>query len=142
MIKLLKPANIAFYFLMPVFFFFVGIYAALLVGAGKNQMLAGGAIVLCWGIIFSAAAFICSLFIAHYTRNIIIVRLDWILLILLIILYGITHSRYLERRKEQRQIKTLDQNENIPKPSTRNLRTYASSSWGNEVFLWKAGPWA
>lgn len=108
--KLLKPSNIAFYFLMFFVFFFVGIYMAGIVGAGKNQMLAGGAIVLGWGVMFAVIAFLASFFIALNTPHKTIVRLNWILLILLVVAYGITHFRYLERQKdkEKEELNTIE----------------------------------
>jgi len=99
--KYFKLANIAFYILMFIVFFFVGVYVAGILGAGKNQMLAGGAIVLGWGVLFAGIAFIVSFFIVHYIEHPVIVRLNWILLVLLLILYGITHYRYIERQKEE-----------------------------------------
>jgi len=99
--KLLKPANIAFYFLMLFFFFMVGMYVAGLLEVGKNQGLAGGAIVLGWGVLFAAIAFVSSFFIAHIVTHKKIVRLNWLLLFLLIIVYAITHYRYLERQKSK-----------------------------------------
>ena len=82
-------------------FFFIGVYAAGFVGAGKNQMLAGGAIILGWGVMFAGIAFLGSFFIAYYVQRKSIVRLNWILLIMLVVLYGVTHYRYIERQKEK-----------------------------------------
>ncbi len=127
-----KPASIAFYFLMLIVFFIIGIYIAGFVGAGKNQMLAGGAIVVGWGVLFAAIAFFASFFIVYYTQHRNIVRLNWILLVLLVILYGITQYRYIERqkekkneevRKEQPQKKTT---ESVPvEPSSMNYEKIA-----------------
>ncbi|SMO49556.1 hypothetical protein SAMN06265379_1028 [Saccharicrinis carchari] len=101
--KLLKPASIAFYLLMFVLFFIVGVYVPILIGAGKNQMLAGGAIILGWGVMFAGIAFIASFFIVYYVPHKIIVKLNWLFLILLAISYGITHLRYLQRNKKRQQ---------------------------------------
>ena len=103
--RFFKLANLAFYFLMLIVFFFIGIYVAGFVGAGKNQMLAGGAIVVGWGVMFAFVAFISSFFIAYFVEHKYIVRLNWVLLVLLIMLYGITHLRYLERQKEKEREK-------------------------------------
>ena len=97
--KLLKPASFGFYFLMLFVFFFIGIYVAGFVGAGKNQMLAGGAIVLGWGVMFAGIAFVASFIIARYAPHRNIVRLNWLLLIVLGSLYGITHYRYVQKQK-------------------------------------------
>jgi len=101
--KLLKPASFAFYFLMLLVFFIVGIYVAKLIGAGKNQMLAGGAIVLGWGVMFAGGALLVSFFIVRYVSHKIIVRLNWILLVAIGILYGITHYQYLQREKQKEE---------------------------------------
>ncbi len=101
--KLLKPANIAFYFLMLLVFFAIGLYVAGLLGAGKNQGLAGGAIVLGYGVVFGIIAFISSFFIAYQIKHKLIIRFNWILLLLLVLAYGITHYRYLERQNKQKQ---------------------------------------
>ena len=57
-----KPARLAFYLLMLVGFFFLGLYFAALIDAGKGQGLAGGAIVLGYGILFGGVAFLASFF--------------------------------------------------------------------------------
>jgi hypothetical protein len=74
--KLFTPANIAFYVLMGIAFFIAGIFYANMIEAGKDQMLAGGAIVLGWGVLFGGIAFIASIFIAYYTSAQIIKRLN------------------------------------------------------------------
>ncbi|MGB1309404.1 MAG: hypothetical protein ACPG6B_10870 [Oceanihabitans sp.] len=103
-----KPASIAFYVLMFIVFFFIGIYVAKFMDAGKNQMLAGGAIVLGWGVLFAGIALIASIFIAYYLQLKKIIKLNWALLILLLILYGITHYNYLERKKEKAKKELLE----------------------------------
>lgn len=114
--NLLNPASIAFYFLMLIAFFFLGIYFAGFIEAGKNQGLAGGAIVLGYGVLFGGIAFIASFFIAYNLTTRKIVRLNWILLLLILIAYGITHYRYLERQKE-------DENEKVEMPRRKTTET-------------------
>lgn len=92
--KLLTPANIAFYVLMSIAFFY-----AVMIEAGKNQMLAGGAIVLGYGVLFGGIAFVASLFIAYYTKPTIIKRLNWMLLVIVILTIGIV--RYLNPRETE-----------------------------------------
>lgn len=101
--KLLKPASIGFYVLMLIVFFFVGIYIAKLIGAGEGQMLAGGAIVLGWGVLFGGIAFVLSFFLAYYIAHKFIVRLNILLLVALGTLYGITHYNYVQRQKEKEE---------------------------------------
>ena len=92
-------ARIAFCLLSLIVFFMVGIYAAILTDAAKGQMLAGGAIVLGWGVLFAAVSFIISIFIVRYFKPKLLVRVNWVLLGVLVIFYGITHYRFLERKK-------------------------------------------
>ncbi len=114
--KFLKVRSIAFYILMFAVAFFAGIYVALIAGAGEGQMLAGGAIVLFWGVIFAGIGFIASFFIVHFATSKTIVRLNWSLFVLLIIATGIAQFRYRESQKvkEERNIKE----ELKTKPST------------------------
>jgi len=97
--KLIKPASIAFYFLFAIVFFFLGMYIAGVTGVGKNQGLAGGAIVLVYGLFSGGLAFIASFFIVRYVLHKWVVRLNWLLLIIVAISYGLVHYSYLEREK-------------------------------------------
>jgi hypothetical protein len=101
--KILKPANLAFYFLTLLVFFVAGVYFAGLTGAGKNQGLAGGAIVLGWGVLFGGIAFFASFFIVHYAPQKVIVRLNYVLLLLVVMAYGITHYRFIQKQKRKTQ---------------------------------------
>ncbi len=101
--KTFKPANLAFYFLAPLAFFIAGLYFAGVTGAGKNQGLAGGAIVLGWGVLFGGIAFFASFFIVHYAPQKVIVRLNYLLLVLVIVAYGITHYRFIQKQKLKTQ---------------------------------------
>ncbi|MFZ1706005.1 MAG: hypothetical protein WAT79_16790 [Saprospiraceae bacterium] len=99
--KIFTLSKLSFYFLMFIVFFFIGMYIAGFIGVGKNQMLAGGAIVFGWGILFAILALIFSFFVVHIVQETSIVRFNWLLLIILLILYGITHYRYIEKQKEK-----------------------------------------
>jgi len=112
--KLLKPASIAFYFLFAIVFFFFGMYLAKVTGAAKDQGLAGGAIVFGWGVLFGGIAFIASFFIVRYAVHKWIVRLNWLLLMIVAISYGLIHYNYLEREKE----KEKSEQEFDPPPTT------------------------
>ena len=96
-----KPANIAFLLLVPVVSFVVGVYLAGIAGVGKGQMLAAAAIVLGWGFLFAGIAVFIAILIARSVQTHTLVKANWGLLILLLILYGITHYRYLERQKSK-----------------------------------------
>lgn len=115
-----KPARIAFYILMLLTFFIIGLYFASWIGAGKNQGLAGGAIVLGYGILFGGIAFITSFFIAYQIKHKLIIRMNWVLLLLLVTAYGITHYQYLERlnkQEEQRDFKDVPPTETKTEPT-------------------------
>ena len=86
---------------MIVLFFIVGLYVAKLCGAGKNQMLAGGAIVLMWGLLFALGAFIASLFVVRLVSQKMVIYLNWILLILVLGLYGYGYYRLSTRVKKE-----------------------------------------
>ena len=94
-----KPARLAFYLLMLVGFFFLGLYFAALIDAGKGQGLAGGAIVLGYGILFGGVAFLASFFIAGFIPHKYIIYANIILFALILLAYGITHYRYLQRKE-------------------------------------------
>lgn len=101
--KLLKPANIAFYFLMLLLFFVLGLYFASFIEAGKNQGLAGGAIVLGWGVLFGVIAFLASFFIANFTSVKTIIKINWLLLILLVATWSYKYYQFKIRDKEQEE---------------------------------------
>ena len=85
---------------MLVVFFLVGVYAAIWSGAGENQMLASAAIVLGWGFGFGVIAFLVSFYLVRVTPHQRIVRINWVLLVALIVFVGITQIRYMQRQKE------------------------------------------
>ena len=103
--KLLKPASLLFYFLMVVVFFIIGLYVAKLAGAGKNQMLAGGAIVLFYGLVSSGIAFLLALFVAHGVKHNSVIKFNKILAILFFLLVSITAYKVMAREKKEDPVK-------------------------------------
>lgn len=101
--KLLKPANICFYILMLLVCFSVGLFVAGAIGAGKNQGLAGGAIVVGYGFIFGVLGFIASFFIAFAVNIKSIIKMNWVLLIILICTFGFTYYKFSHRDKLQNE---------------------------------------
>ena len=71
--SLIKPASLLFYLLMILTAFILGLFYAGLIDAGKNQGLAGGAIVLGYGVSFSFVALIIALFLVYFLQHRIIV---------------------------------------------------------------------
>lgn len=97
--QMLKAYSFLLYFLAVLTSFFVGVTYAGIVEAGKNQGLAGGAIVLGYGVIGAFFGFIIALFIANKTNRRIIFRLNIILTISIICFYIYYHLKFLERQK-------------------------------------------
>ncbi|MDN3689593.1 hypothetical protein [Cyclobacterium jeungdonense] len=101
--KLLKPASLLFNVLCLLVFFLAGTFFAGWIEAGKNQGLAGGAIVFGWGILFAGIAFIVSLILTYHLIHRKIVIGNWVLLTCLLMGYGITHYRFVQRDKLQKE---------------------------------------
>lgn len=101
--KLLKPATIGFYILMLLVCFVVGLFVAGVLGAGKNQGLAGGAIVVGYGVLFGGLGFIASFFIVSAIAIKTIIKINWILLITLILTFGFTYYKFSQRDKKQKE---------------------------------------
>ena len=97
--KFIKPAKVIFTLLVLAASFLTGIYVAGIAGAGQGQMLAAAAIIIGWGISFAFITLIVTIFVIRTRPNKSFVRVNWGLLILLTIIYGITHYRYLERKR-------------------------------------------
>lgn len=101
--KLFKPASLLFNLLSLLVFFIVGMYFAGWTEAGINQGLAGGAIVLGWGLLFGVIAFIASFFATHHLAHKRIVVSNWVLFAALLLGYGVTHYRFTQRDKLQKE---------------------------------------
>jgi len=119
--RFLKPARIAFYFLMLVSFFIAGLYFAGIIDVGKGQGLAGGAIVLGYGVMFGFLALIASFFIAHFTPHRVIVYANIVLLAVILVSYGITHYRYVQREKVKEQNEQFKPVPTTPTPQTEPI---------------------
>ncbi len=111
--KLLKPANLLFNLLMLLAFFLVGLLFAKWIDAGKGQMLAGGAIVLGYGVLFAGIAFIASFFIAYYAKHRAIVWANVALSVLLVTCFLYFRMQYQKRRQSQ----SIEQKERPMKPT-------------------------
>lgn len=97
--KFFKPAFLLFYLLMPLSFFFVGLFFAKWIDAGKGQMLAAGAIVFGYGVLFAGLAFVASFIIVRYTRHQYVVIANIVLSILLISCVLYFRVQYKNRNK-------------------------------------------
>ncbi len=96
--KYFKPASILFYIFMLLVFFFIGVYTGKLFGVADNQGLAGGAIVLGWGVLFGGIAFLASFFIVRVIRTKNIVLLNILLFVLLLLSILLTYLNYQARQ--------------------------------------------
>lgn len=101
--QMLKPYSFLLYFLSIIAFFFIGVTYAVIVDAGKNQGLAGGAIVVGYGIISTVIGLVIALVIAHNTNRKTIFNLNIILALCSIGFYAYYHVKYLERQKTKEQ---------------------------------------
>lgn len=97
--KILKPASLLFNFLSLIMFFLVGMYVAEWKEAGKNQGLAGGAIVLGYGVLFAGTAFVASFFMTSQLKHKRLVVGNWLLLLLLLLGFSFTYYRFMKRDK-------------------------------------------
>ncbi|MBR9916075.1 MAG: hypothetical protein GYB32_14885 [Algicola sp.] len=100
--QLLKLYSFLFYLLALIAFFFMGITIAGIVGAGKNQGLAGGAIVLGYAVIASLIGLVISLVVANKTSRKIIFRLNIILALSIVGFVTYYQIKYEQRQKAQR----------------------------------------
>ena len=107
--RIFAASSFGLYILAFLLFFMVGLFAAMLFGAGKDQMLAGGPIVLFWGLIFAVLAVVASVILALHTSPKTIVTVNWVLLVIVVLLYGIGYYSFNKRSN----------NESAPEPPTQ-----------------------
>lgn len=111
--QFLKPAFLLFYLLMPVSFFFIGLLFAKWIDAGKGQMLAAGAIVLGYGVLFAVLALVASFIIVRYIKHRLVVITNIVLAVLLLSCLLYFRVQYNNRNKpEPVEEKTIS-----PKPT-------------------------
>ena len=115
--KLFKPASLLLYLLAVMVFFIGGLFVAKLTGAGKGQMLAGGAIVLFYGIVAAGLAFITALFVARSASHESVVKINKILGAVVIVLAIIIAYNLSTRQKKQ------DSNDPLPPKTTAPVDT-------------------
>lgn len=99
--KYFRLSSFGSYVLTPVLFFVIGLYAAKLSGAGKNQMLAGGAIVLMWGVLFAGIGLFTSLVLISYIQVKNIIRINWIMLLIVLGLFAFTYVTFSKKEKHR-----------------------------------------
>jgi hypothetical protein len=108
--KIFKPASLLLYALTIIVFFVGGFLIAALTGAGENQGLAGGAIVLFYGLVTAFAALIISIFAAYILKEKAVILLNKILIAICFVIAGYVAYKQITGDKkeppEQKQIPT------------------------------------
>lgn len=120
--NLIKLYSLLLYPLAIIFSFLIGVSIAGLVEAGKDQMLAGGAIVLGYGVIAAFIGFCVALFIAYQGKRKTIIRLNAILFILSCLMIVYYNNDY-KKRKAAREA-----NQSTWYNSTTVTATFAANS--------------
>jgi hypothetical protein len=107
MSKFIKPASILFYLLSFVAFVLLGATLAAVTGAAKGHGLAGGAIVLGYGIMFGFFALIGSIIMVYRSTQKAIVIGNIVLFVLLILIASILFVRQkIRKNNADEKIKT------------------------------------
>jgi len=127
--KLFKPASLLFYFLMVIVFFFIGLYLAKLVGAGKGQMLAGGAIVLFYGLVSAGIAFTLALFVAHGVKHSTLIKFNKVLGVLFFLIVSITAYKVITREKKEDPVKDHPKKTSAPAQKEIAMVAYKASEY-------------
>jgi len=101
---------ILFFLLIILFGFFSGIQVANIVEAGKGQMLAGGAIVLGYGVMGAGLGLVAAIFIslAYKAKPRVIILLNKILAVLVLCFWIFFYVKYQNR--EAQKEKTMGNN--------------------------------
>jgi len=115
--KILKPYSFLLYFLGIVTFFFIGLTLAGIVEAGKNQGLAGGAIVFGYGVVGAVIGLIVTLFIASTSTRKIVFRLNIVLALCIVLFYAYFHIKFLNKQKSREEEKAIIQQPRQPTSS-------------------------
>lgn len=99
--SMLKPYSFFMYFLALIAFFFLGLIYAGITDAGKGQMLAGGAIVFGYGVIGAFIGLCLSLFLAHYLKRSLIIKINGLLALIIVASFGYFTIKYQKRQREK-----------------------------------------
>jgi len=114
--NILKLYSLLLHFLSLILFFFIGVSYAGLMEAGKGQMLAGGAIVLGYGVMGTFIGFCISLFITYKTNRKTIIRLNIIATVLILGFWGYFYLKYQKRQQEKIEKQKIEQIKKPPVP--------------------------
>ena len=103
--NLIKPASLLLYLLTVIVFFAGGLLFAIITDAAKNQGLAGGAIVLFYGVIAAFIAFVISIFVAHLARHKTVVIINRILGVICLVIASYFIYNHITKEKKESPIK-------------------------------------
>lgn len=117
--KLFKPACLLFNILILIQFFLVGLLYAGWIEAGKHQGLAGGAIVLGYGVIFALVALILSFFATYHLKHKLI-KVANIILGILILASFLWIKSNADARKKKRAERNEIEAQKTTKPVNQN----------------------
>ena len=134
----LKPYSFLLYFLAFITSFFIGLTYAGIVEAGKGQMLAGGAIVLGYGVIGAFFGLILAIFIAVKANRSLIMKLNIFLALAIVAFFSYYTINYQKRQKvkekgkieqeKQRQERRLKKNPTAPAMEAEPINSNETSS--------------
>ncbi|MBK9257547.1 MAG: hypothetical protein IPM42_18965 [Saprospiraceae bacterium] len=142
--QMLKPYSFLLYLLALLTFFFIGMSYAGIVGAGKNQGLAGGAIVVVYGLISAVIGLIIALFISYKSDRNLIFRINIILSVFSVGFYVYYHIKNTERQKvkdpenqktEAPKQQTTPVGEPVGLVSYHDIQIHDNTTFGLGMFL-------
>lgn len=114
--KFLKPSSFVLYLLFILLFFILGAAVAGLSGVAKNQGLAGGAIVLGYGIMAAFGGLVLAFIVISKARVDIIKKTNWIILAIVLVIFAMLSYRSSTKVKPEQSppINNQPKKETIP----------------------------
>lgn len=105
-------SKIIFVILVTIIAFFIGAFGVKFLGLAKDQGLAGGAIVLFYALISSGVSLVCSIYLVNKLGVPKIIKSNWCLLIVLILLSIYLRLSYTSEnhQHESSESKTIPMN--------------------------------
>lgn len=100
--KYIKPSSIAFYLLIFLLAFIIGAAVAGLSGVAKGQGLAGGAIVLGYGLMAALGGIVLAIIIVSRANTAIIKKTNWIILVVVLIIFAFLRLRSSDKKTEEK----------------------------------------
>jgi len=119
---MLKPRSLLFYLLSLIFSFFVGLIIAGILEAGKGQMLAGGAIVLGYGVVAAIIGLIFAFFITGRASRKFVVTGNIVLVISIIAIWGYFYIRH-QNKQNAKEKENIEQPKKQTSPGINTLQS-------------------